>query len=150
MDPATLTVGAIVSLIIGKALETATEKLTEAGVAKLGQLRQKVQAQLQGNDKALAALNQAAQGTETEIPKVEAYLQVAMAEDPQFAQEVRQLAASVYQEINMDDVKARNVQQIFGGKGTQINDPNAPIFGDVSGGTIHINYGQPPSQPPKP
>ena len=43
MDPATLTVGAIVSLIIGKALETATEKLTEAGVAKLGQLRQKVQ-----------------------------------------------------------------------------------------------------------
>ena len=42
MDPVTLTVGAIVSLILNKALEKTTEKLTEAGLEKLNQLRQTV------------------------------------------------------------------------------------------------------------
>ncbi|WP_017714443.1 hypothetical protein [Prochlorothrix hollandica] len=42
MDPVTLTVGAIVSLILNTALEKTTEKLTEAGLEKLNQLRQTV------------------------------------------------------------------------------------------------------------
>ncbi|MEY2977943.1 MAG: hypothetical protein ACO3NK_06580 [Prochlorotrichaceae cyanobacterium] len=144
MDPATLTVGAIVSLILNKVLDTSTGKLTEAGLEKLNQLRQRVQSKFEGNNKVLATLdpvNADAEGTEETL---KSYLQVSMDTDPDFDQDVRQLAAQVYQEIQVDNTQGRNVQQNFGGTNTQINDSQGPVLSDIRGGTINITYGTPP------
>jgi hypothetical protein len=144
MDPATLTVGAIISLILNKVLDTGTGKLTEAGLEKLNQLRQRVQKKFQGNDKVLATLDPAnakAEGTEETL---KSYLQVSMDTDPNFDQDVRQLAAQIYQEIQVENTQGRNVQQNFEGTNTQINDAQGPILNDISGGTINITYGTPP------
>ncbi|MGA1284328.1 MAG: hypothetical protein ACO34J_09745 [Prochlorothrix sp.] len=145
MDPATLTVAAIVSLVLNKALETSAEKLTEAGLEKLNQLRQVIQTKFQGNDKVLKALDPD-EGTEEAEETLRSYLKVKMDEDPEFERQVRDLAAQVYQEIQVDNTQGRNVQQVFGGKATQINDAQGPILGDISGGTINIGYGNPPKQ----
>jgi hypothetical protein len=144
MDPATLTVGAIVSLILNKALETSTEKLTEAGLEKLNQLRQIVQAKFQGNDKVQTALDPANEDAEGSQEILKSYLQVTMDTDPEFEKRVRSLAAAVYQEIQVENTQGRNVQQNFGGTNTQINDAQGPILNDISGGTINITYGTPP------
>ena len=146
MDPATLTVAAIVSLVLNKALETSTEKLTEAGLEKLNQLRQWIQAKFQDNAEVLAALGPDPADPEDAEETVSYHLKRAMKADPEFDRAVRQLAAQVYQEIQVDNTQGRNVQQVFGGKATQINDAQGPILSDISGGTIHISYGNPPKQ----
>jgi len=144
MDPVTLTVGAIVSLILNKALETSTEKLTEAGLEKLNQLRQVVVAKFQGKDEVLAALDSAPGDLEDAEETLNYHLKRTMKAEPDFDREVRSLAAAVYQEIQVDNTQGRNVQQVFGGKATQINDAQGPILSDISGGTINITYGTPP------
>jgi uncharacterized protein involved in tellurium resistance len=60
------------------------------------QLRHKIQAKLQGNDraqKAIAELEQ--QGTPATLEKVTKYLDLEMAEDETFAAEVRQIAQQI-------------------------------------------------------
>ena len=144
MDPVTLTVGAIVSLILNKALEKTTEKLTEAGLEKLNQLRQTVQAKFQDNAEVVAVLEGTLADPEDAEETLGLYLKRMMKADGEFDLEVRQLAAAVYQDITVDNTQGRNVQQVFGGKATQINDAQGPILSDISGGTVNITYGTPP------
>ncbi|KKJ00037.1 hypothetical protein [Prochlorothrix hollandica] len=144
MDPVTLTVGAIVSLILNKALEKTTEKLTEAGLEKLNQLRQTVQARFQDNAEVVAVLEGTLEDPEEAEETLGFYLKKKMKADGEFDREVRQLAAAVYQDITVEEVQARNMQQNFGGTNTQINDAQGPILKEISGGTIHISYGNPP------
>ncbi|WP_353259980.1 hypothetical protein [Prochlorothrix hollandica] len=143
MDPVTLTVGAIVSLILNKALEKTTEKLTEAGLEKLNQLRQTVQARFQDNAEVVAVLEGTLEDPEEAEETLGFYLKKKMKADGEFDREVRQLAAAVYQDITVDNTQGRNVQQVFGGKATQINDAQGPILSDISGGTVNITYGTP-------
>jgi hypothetical protein len=63
-----------------------------------------------------------------------------MREDGSFAQEVRQLANEINQEINIGEILGNN-QTVYGGSAVQINDPNAPVFtGDISGGTFNFTF----------
>jgi len=147
MDPATLTVGAIASLILGKVADKSLDKLTEAGLEKLNQLRQRLQAKFQDNAEVLAALEPDSADEEDAEETVNYHLKRAMKGDPEFDRAVRSLAAAVYQEIQVDNTQGRNVQQVFGGKATQINDAQGPILSDISGGTLNNTYG---TTPPKP
>ena len=100
-DPVTvLTASAIARLAFQKFLESGAgelgKKFTEAAIAKMDQLRQKLWARLRGKPEAEKALTAVEAGAKAELDNVAAYLQVAMVEDPSFATEVRALA----QEIN--------------------------------------------------
>lgn len=69
--------------------------------------------------------------------------------DPRFDDDVKRLIADIQSQLGMDDVAlnssidkdslGRNVQNIHGGSGVQINDPKAPVItGNISGSTINI------------
>jgi hypothetical protein len=94
MEP--LTAGAIATLAFTKAFEKTIEKFTEAALAKMDQLRQRIWNKLQGNPKAEKVLTAIEQGNKSELDRLAVYLQDAMDDDPQFASQVQVLA----QEIN--------------------------------------------------
>lgn len=94
MEP--LTAGVIATLAFTKAFEKTIEKFTEAALAKMDELRKKVLNRLRGDQRAEAALTAVEQGNKSELQRVAIYLEDAMREDPQFANEVQLLA----QEIN--------------------------------------------------
>jgi hypothetical protein len=143
MEP--LTASAIATLVFTKAIEKTAEKLTEAGLEKLNQLRLKIIEKFRGNQKAEAAIAGAEKGLKPELQKVVSYLEVAMDADDSFAQEVQTLAYEINQEINIGEIQGRNVQNVYGGQGYQSNDSNAPTFQGTENSSININYYQPPS-----
>lgn len=100
MEPVTLTATAIAELAFKKFLETgvgkATEKLTEAAVAKMDQLRKKIWDKLRGNYTAETALAAVEQGSKSDLDRLVSHLQTAMDKDPQFASDIQAFA----QEIN--------------------------------------------------
>ena len=72
-------------------------------------------------------------------------LQVAMDTDPKFAQDIQQLAQEINQEINIDKIEGRNVQNVYGGEAFQSNDAHAATIQGGSGHSVTINYNPPPS-----
>ena len=144
MEPLTST--AIVTLVFVKAIEKTTEKFTEAGLEKLKNLRLKIVEKFRGNKTAEAAIAGAEEGLKPDLQKVASYLEVAMKSDERFADEVKTLAHEINQEINIDEITGRNVQNVYdGGKGYHSFDSNAPTFQGVENSPININYHQPPS-----
>ena len=138
-DP--LTAGAISTLIFTTVVGKLTESLTEDAQKRLGKKLQAIK-QLIGNKfqgRAKAALARADQGDKTDIETVTNYLGVAMAEDADFAQQVRALAHDIQQVIQIDQAQGQNVQNVFGGEGNQVNNPDGPVIMGGSGNTIHIN-----------
>ena len=138
-DP--LTAGAIATLIFTTVVGKLTESLTEDAQKRLGKKLQAIK-QLIGNKfqgRAKAALARADQGDKTDIETVTNYLGVAMAEDADFAQQVRALAYEIQQVIQIDQAQGQNVQNIFGGEGNQVNSPEGPVIMGGSGNTIHID-----------
>lgn len=106
MEPAiTLTAAAIASIAFTKFLEGGAgklgEKFTEAAIAKIEQLRQKIWDKLRGNPKAESALTAVEQGSKADLDRLAVYLQDAMEDDPQFAADVRLMA----QEINLEQIQ---------------------------------------------
>jgi len=93
MEP--LTAGVIVTLALTKVFETTIEKFTEAALARMEQLRQKIGDKLRGNPKAENALAAAEQGSKQDLERVAAYLQVVMNEEPDFAQEIQTIAREI-------------------------------------------------------
>jgi hypothetical protein len=105
------------------------EKAVEAAATPIQKLGQAVWNRCfkgkPGTDKLLEA---AAKGSEPELKQVRAYLMEEM-ENPEFVSMVQPIAQEIHQVIvQMDDVNARNVQQIFGGQGLQVNDPKSPVI----------------------
>jgi len=82
----------------------------------------------------------AAESSPEQRQQLETWLEARMAEDPQFAQELRQLAQEIQQVIQIDDVQAKNIQQVFGGSGLQVNDPQAPVIQTGENANINFNY----------
>jgi seryl-tRNA synthetase len=123
MDP--LTAGAIATLAFTKVFETSIEKLTEAAIAKINELRKKICDKFRGNVKAESALTAAEKGSKPALDQIAAYLQVVMNEEPEFAKEVQTLAHEIHQEINIGKMQGQNVQNVFGGEAEQNN-------GDIS------------------
>ena len=138
-DP--LTAGAIATLIFTTAVGKLTEALTEDARKQLAQklqsLKDLIGSKFQG--KAKAALARSDQGDETDRDTVTNYLGVAMAEDADFAQQVRALAQDIQQVIKIDQVQGQNVQNVFGGEANQVNNPTGPVIMGGTGNQITIN-----------
>ncbi|MFK0730017.1 MAG: hypothetical protein ACIWVG_02315 [Gloeotrichia echinulata HAB0833] len=138
MEPLTLTAASIATLVFTKAFETTIEKATESVLQKLARLREKIIQKFQGTPNAEAAITKAESGSKADVNLVAAYLQVAMDSDAKFAEEVQTLAKEIHQEINIGKVEGKNVQNVYGGKASQINDSKAPIIQDVQNSPITI------------
>jgi hypothetical protein len=132
MEPLTLTASAIATLAFQKFLESGAgelgKKFTTEAIAKMDQLRQLIWQKMQGKPTAETALKQVEQGDPAELDRLVAYLQVSMDDDPDFAQQVQQLAY----EINIGKIQDNSSQ-------TQINRDNAKGWQTrVEGGTAYI------------
>jgi hypothetical protein len=137
-DPVTLSATVIATLAFTKMLEKTVEKFTEGALTKMDELRQTIWKKLQGNPRAENALAAVEQGNKDELQRLAVYLQDAMEDDPQFANEVRALA----QEIHAG--KLQDNSQM-----TQSNYDNARGWQTkVDGGTAYIgeiHFNQPPT-----
>jgi len=100
-DPlTTLSSAQIARLAFEKFIETGANELarkfSETAIVKMNELRQKIHFKLQGNPIAEVAIKATEeQGSESELEKVIAYLNVAILEDPQFGSEVRELTLKI-------------------------------------------------------
>jgi hypothetical protein len=137
-DPVTLSATVIATLAFTKMLEKTVEKFTEGALTKMDELRQTIWNKLRGNPRAENALTAVEQGNKDELQRLAVYLQDAMEDDPQFANEVRALA----QEIHAG--KLQDNSQM-----TQSNYDNARGWQTkVDGGTNYIgeiHFNQPPT-----
>jgi hypothetical protein len=147
MEPVstTLTVAQILQIACSEFVKSsageAAKQMTSAALAKVKQLYQKIRDRLWGNPQAEAAIVAIEQGATTDLEPLTQALRSVMADDPQFAQEVRQLAQQI---INIESVEGRNVQNVYGGEAFQVNDPTAPVIQGGTGHQIHITYGSNP------
>jgi hypothetical protein len=116
------------------------EKMTEAGIKKIGELRGAIVDKLRGNPAAVEALAKAeAFGSEDDLRDVANYLDMAARKDAAFAQQVQSMVQEINTLVQFDDVNAQNVQQIFGGQGLQVNAPQEqPIFQIQGNPTFHL------------
>jgi hypothetical protein len=139
MEPVTLTAGAIATLAFQKFLDAGAgklaEKFTEAAIAKMSELRQKIWDRLRGkHEMAEEALNRASTGDKQAIDTVATLLGVEML-DPKFATEIQAIA----QEINAGKLQDNSSM-------VQNNYDHAVGFQNkVEGGTAYIgihNYGK--------
>lgn len=145
-EPATLTVGAIAALAFVKFLESSAsevgKRLTPTVLGKIDVLRKKIVARLRGIsevDELNATIDKGQRLTERQINLLTPHLEAAMKEDAAFAQDIQQLSNEINQEITVNEILGRNIQNIYGGAPVQINDPEAPIFtGPISGGTFNF------------
>lgn len=115
------------------------EKTLEAGLKKAGELKAIIVKKLRGNAAVEEAIVAAERGDEKALQTVGAYLNVAMVEDETFATQVRQIAEQI---INIGKIEGRNIQNIHGGQGLQVNDPNAPVIQAGEGASFNFNYGK--------
>ncbi|HIK57410.1 MAG TPA: hypothetical protein IGS37_19875 [Synechococcales cyanobacterium M55_K2018_004] len=147
-DPATLTASAIATLAFQKFMETSAgklaEKFSEMAIARMDDLLKRIWAKLRGRprvEEIKAAVEKTHNITAEQVNQIAAYLQVAMDDDPQFANEIRLLA----QEINAGKLldQSHMTQNIIGdhAKGWQTNvEGGTAYIGDI---TIHQS--QPPA-----
>lgn len=122
MEP--LTAGAIATIAFTKAFEKTVEKLTEAALAKIKQLRDLLWNKIHGNLEVATSFALAEKGSKPDLEKVASYLQSVMNSDPNFAQEIQKLVHEIQQEINIGQVTGQNVQNVYGGKAHQNNANN--------------------------
>lgn len=115
------------------------EKMLEAGLKKAGELKSIVVKKLQGNATAEQAIALAESGDEQALKTVGAYLNVAMVEDQEFAAQVRQMAEQI---INIGRIEGKNIQNIYGGQGLQVNDATAPVIQAGENASFNFNYGK--------
>ena len=106
MEPVTtLTAAAIADLAFRKFIESGAgelaKKFTEGAIVKMDALRQKIWDKMRGKPTAEAALTSIEQGSKAELDRLVAYIQVAMDDDPQFADEIRVMA----QQINVGKIQ---------------------------------------------
>lgn len=151
-DPVTLTVSSIATLAFIKFLESssgeAAKQLTPAVLQKIDRLRQTIWAKLRGIPD-IDALNATAEKgeplSEQQVKLLTPHLESAMKADPAFAEEIRQLASEINQEMNIQQGSDSEVWNVIGkAEKNEFIDNKAPIIKDNSG-TISIAYGQPPA-----
>jgi hypothetical protein len=71
------------------------KKFTTEAIAKMNALRQKIWDKMRGKPTAEAAIESIKQGSTAEMDRLVAYLQVAMDDDPAFADEMRLMAHQI-------------------------------------------------------
>ena len=97
----TLTAAAIAKLAFDTIIQTGAGKLTEAALEKGKQLWQKIRGKVKEEGVTEAVLVEVEKNKSSQIleEKVVPFLQVAMLKDPQFAQEIQNIAQQINQEI---------------------------------------------------
>ncbi|EKU97686.1 hypothetical protein Lepto7375DRAFT_6918 [Leptolyngbya sp. PCC 7375] len=116
----------------GTVVEKANEKILQ-----LGNLVWQRCFKGKGIDQRLEA---AAEGSETDIKVLKDYIDQEIASDEAFANSVKQMAGEIRQVIfENQDISARNVQQVIGGQGLQVNDAQAPVI-QAKDSPINITY----------
>ena len=100
MEPlTTLTAAAIADLAFRKFIESGAgelaKKFTEGAILQMDALRQKIWDKMRGKPTAEAALTSIEQGSKAELDRLVAYIQVAMDDDPQFADDIRLTAQQI-------------------------------------------------------
>ncbi len=100
MEPVTtLTAAAIADLAFRKFIESGAgelaKKFTEGAIVKMDALRQKIWDKMRGKPSAETAITSIEQGSTAELDRLVAYIQVAMDDDAQFADEIRLMAQQI-------------------------------------------------------
>lgn len=134
-DPLLLTAGAIASVALQKFLESGAgklgEKYTMEAIAKMESLLKRIWTKLRGKpriEEVKASVEKTQKITPEQINQIAAYLQVAMDDDPQFADEIRLMA----QQINAGKIQDNSSM-------VQHNSDNAKGWQTkVEGGTAYI------------
>lgn len=140
VDPVSaLTAGVIVDLAARKFIESGAgklaEKFTESAIQKMGELWQRIKTRLGGKseklDEAMVKLEQGDRAAQELVTK---YLDVAMMDYPEFAEEVQQLAHQITLEQKQDN-SSMNAYNYGSGTvyQTKTGDDNTNFFG----GTHH-------------
>lgn len=106
------------------------EKMTEAGLQKIGELRQTIVTKLKGNSAAEEALKKAETfGTEDDLRDVASYLDMAARKDDTFSKQVQRLVQEIKTLVQIQDDSHM----------TQINQDNSKGWQTkVQGGTAYI------------
>jgi hypothetical protein len=134
----------IAKAILDKFYEGIGSKLGERAVEllpdKVKQLGQLVwESLLWGKPNVEVLLQNAVNGTADDQKKLAEYVYERLDTDADLKQEAKTLAAEIHQEIQIGDVKARNVLQVFGGQGLQVNEAQAqPIIQIQGNPTLHF------------
>ena len=107
----TLTATEIAKLAFGGLIQAGAGKLTEAAISKAKLLWQKIWEKFKGNPMAEEAFKDAESQRSSEILEQEVVplLQVAMRKDPQFAQEIQNIAQQINQEIHANAGSQKNI-----------------------------------------
>ena len=100
MEPVTtLTAAAIADLAFRKFIESGAgelaKKFTEGAIVKMDALRQKIWDKMRGKPTAELAITSVEQGSKAELDRLVAYIQVAMDDDPHFADELQVMAQQI-------------------------------------------------------
>jgi len=100
MEPVTtLTAAAIADLAFRKFIESGAgelaKKSTEGAIVKMDALRQKIWDKMRGKPTAELAITSVEQGSKAELDRLVAYIQVAMDDDPHFADELQVMAQQI-------------------------------------------------------
>jgi hypothetical protein len=118
------------------------EKVVEAATTPIQKLGQVVWERCfkgkPGTDQLLQA---AAKGSEPELKQIRDYLLKEM-ENPAFVDVVQPIAQEIHQVfVQFDDVNAKNVQQVFGGQGLQVNEKQDQPIIQIQGNPT-LNFGK--------
>jgi hypothetical protein len=137
MEPvSTLTAVAIADLAFKKFIESGAgelaKKFTASAIGKMEELRQKIWEKMRGKPTAEAALTSIEAGSKGELDRIVAYLQVAMDDDPEFANEVQLLAQQVYAgKIQDNSLMSQNNYDNAKGFQTKVEEGGTAYIGDV-------------------
>ncbi|MCY7324275.1 MAG: hypothetical protein LH660_21360 [Phormidesmis sp. CAN_BIN36] len=94
-----MTAAVIAELAFRKFIESGAgelaKKFTEGAIVKMDALRQKIWDKMRGKPTAELAITSVEQGSKAELDRLIAYIQVAMDDDQQFADEIRLMAQQI-------------------------------------------------------
>ena len=130
-----LTAAIIIELAFKKFLETSagelSKKFTVTAITKMDELRKIIWDKFTGDSRAENAINAIKNGSTSEIPRLEVYLEDVMNDDPEFANRVQILA----EEINAGKLQdnSKTIQKNYDKSTGSINQVE-----NVQGGTAYI------------
>ena len=140
-----LTTAIIIELAFKKFLETSagelSKKFTVTAITKMDELRQMIWNRFTGDSRAETAINEIENGSTSEIPRLEVYLEDVMRDDPEFANQVQLLA----EEINAGKLQDNSSieQNNYDNSTGSINKVENVEGGTNYIGNITINQNQP-------
>ena len=139
----TLTATAIAKLAFDAVIQTGAGKLTEAAIEKGKQLWQKIRGKVKEEGVTEAVLVEVEKNKSSKIleEQVVPFLQVAMLKDPQFAQEIQNIAQQINQEINASGQKSIKIGDVQAtGSGAAAIGSFEGQAGSIGGTHTHEKY----------